>query len=323
MKKYLKLLSVLILISGLSSCLKDEPIIGGKPQNIVEFYTTEAIASPTSALYPVYVKSYLVADPSKLNIILSYSGTDVAPQDITLQVEVDQATLDKFNNKANVDENQTYDMLPTNAYILPTKTVVIKKGERRATLTVDINIPATFDFSKVYALPLTIKSASLGTISGNFGSVLYAIGAKNKYDGEYKVEGTLVDRTVTSITGKYPLNYYLVTQTSTSNALYDLGRDAFYHTILSAGSVSVYGDFAPVFTFDDAGNITKVVNYYGQPASNGRSAGLNPTGQNKFVSGTPGQNGSVFKVKYYMYQPGSNIRTEFDETYTYVGPTSL
>jgi hypothetical protein len=322
MKKYLKMLPVLALITGLSSCLKDEPIIANKPENIVEFYTTEAINSPVSALYPVYVKSYLVATPSKLNITLSYSGTEVAPQDITLQLAVDQTTLDKFNTKAEADGNQTYDLLPTSAYTLPATTVVIKKGERRAVLTVDVNIPTSFDFAKVYALPLTIKSASFGTISGNFGSVLYAVGAKNVYDGEYKVEGSLVDHTAPSITGKYPVNYYLITQTSTTNALYDLGRGDFFHQILSGGSGSVYGDYSPVFTFDAAGNITKVVNYYGQPApSNGRSAGLDPSGENKFVSGTPGAVGSVFKVKYFLYQPGSTIRTEFDETYTYVGPT--
>jgi hypothetical protein len=322
MKKYLKMLSLLAVITGLSSCLKDEPIIANKPENIVEFYTTEAISSPPTALYPVYVKSYVVGVPAKINVVVSYSGTDTAPQDITLDVAVDPTALTKYNTKAAADGNQEYEQLPTSAYTFPTAPVVIKKGERRATITVDVVIPADFDFDKSFALPLTIKSTTFGTISGNFGSTLYAIGAKNKYDGEYTVDGTMVDNTSSALTGRYPINYYLITQTSTSNVLFDyVYAHTYGHEITSGGGPSYYGSFSPVFTFDADGNITNVVNYYGQPASNGRSAQLDPSGVNKFISGTPGEVGSKFQVKYFMLQPGSTIRSVFDETFTYVGPT--
>jgi hypothetical protein len=193
MKKYLKMLPVLALVAGLSSCLKDEPIIANKPENIVEFYTTEAIGSPTTALYPVYVKSYVAGESNKFDVTVSYSGTEVAPQDITLQVALDPAALAKFNTKAEADGNTSYEMLPTDTYTLPTNlALVIKKGERRATFTIDVKIPLTFDFNKEYALPLTIKSSTFGTISGNFGSVLYRVGAKNKYDGIYEVTGSVL-----------------------------------------------------------------------------------------------------------------------------------
>lgn len=316
------MLSLLAVIAGFSSCLKDKAIIASDPQNIIEFYTTEAISSPTTALYPVYVKSYVVGKPAKIDVVVSYSGTNTAPQDITLDVAVDPTALTKYNTKAAADGNTEYEQLPASAYTFPTAPVVIKKGERRATVTVDVLIPADFDFNKSFALPLTIKSTTFGTISGNFGSTLYAVGAKNKYDGEYKVEGTMVDNANSAITGRYPMNYYLITQTSTTNVLFDyVYAHTYGHQITSGGGPSYYGSFSPVFTFDAAGNITKVVNYYGQPASNGRSAQLDPSGVNKFTSGTPGEVGSKFQVKYFLLQPGSTVRTAFDETFTYVGST--
>jgi hypothetical protein len=193
MKKYLKMLPALALITGLSSCLKDEPIIANKPENIIEFYTTESIGSPTTALYPVYVKSYVAGEANKFDVTVSYSGSEVAPQDITVQVALDPDALAKFNTKATADGNTTYEMLPTDVYTLPTNlALVIKKGERRASFTVNVKVPLTFDFNKEYALPLTIKSTSFGTISGNFGSSFYRVGAKNKYDGVYEITGTVL-----------------------------------------------------------------------------------------------------------------------------------
>lgn len=322
MKKLLSIISALTLITGFTSCLKDRAEIGDKPQNIIEFYTTDSYVSGVNSQYAVYGKQYVAGAPGSFDVTVSYSGTDTAPQDITVEVAVDPDALAKYNTKATAIGDDTYDALPTTYYEIPTKTVVIKKGQRRATFPVNVSITSSFDFSKNYALPLTIKSATMGTVSGNFGSVLYAVGAKNKFDGEYKVEGTMVDLANSSITGKYPLNYYLKTLTASTDALYDLGRKNYFHSILSGTDVSVYGDFAPVFTFDDSGNITKVVNFYGQPAaSNGRSAQLDPSGDNKFISGTPGTVGSKFKVKYVLLQPGSTVRTTFDETYTYVGST--
>ncbi|RFZ82895.1 DUF1735 domain-containing protein [Mucilaginibacter terrenus] len=321
MKKFLKIVSALALVTGLSSCLKEEAEIGSKPQNIVEFYTTDGYISGVNDQYAVYAKQYVAGTPGTFDVTVSYSGTDVAPQDITVEVGVDEAALAKYNTKAEANDEDGYELLPSTYYAIPTTTVVIKKGERRATFPVNVAITSTFDFSKSYALPLTIKSASMGTISGNFGSVLYSIGAKNKYDGRYTVTGTMVDLTNAAFTAKSPTGFDLYTITSSTAVMFDYGYAKTYgHRFLSSGSDSYYGSFSPVFTFDDAGNITKVVNFYGQPASNGRSAQLDPSGQNKFISGTPGTKGATFKVSYFLLQPGSTVRTKFDETWVYEGP---
>lgn len=321
MKKIISIVSTLFLVTGLSSCLKEKGEFGDKPQNIVEFYTTDSYISGVNSQYAVYAKQYVAGAPGSFDVTVSYSGTNTAPQDITVQVAVDPDALAKFNTKATANGDDTYEALPSAYYTIPTTTVVIKKGQRRATFPVNVSITSSFDFSKNYALPLTIKSASMGTISGNFGSVLYAVGAKNKYDGRYTVTGTLVDATQPAFTAKSPTGFDLYTATSSTAIMYDYGyAKTFGHRFLNAGADSYYGSYAPVFTFDDAGNVTKVVNFYGQPSGNGRSAALDPTGVNKFVSGTPGVKGATFKVRYFLLQPGSTVRTTFDETWVYEGP---
>ena len=225
MKTFLKIASVLALVTGLSSCLKDEPIIGAKPQNIIEFYTTDTYQSSVSALYPVYGKSFVTGQASSFDITVSYSGTETAPEDITVDVQVDPTALTKYNTKAAVDGDSQYQPLAASIYSIPTNKVIIKKGERRAKLTVNVNIPVTgFDFDALYALPLTIKSTSKGTISGNFGSVLYAIGGKNQYEGVYRSKGVRVHPTL----GPFTFDTDVTMNTAGSNgivgdALADLG----------------------------------------------------------------------------------------------------
>ncbi len=189
MKRILKIASILALVTGLSSCLKEKSIIGSKPQNIVEFYTTDNYISPVSALYPVYGKSFVTGEKGSFDVTVSYSGTDVAPQDITVDIAVDPTALTKYNTKAAAGGDDEYTILDPSTYKLSTNSVTIKKGERRATFKVDVELPLNFNFDELYALPLTIKSSSTGTISGNFGSVLYNVGGKNQYHGLYHATG--------------------------------------------------------------------------------------------------------------------------------------
>jgi hypothetical protein len=315
MKRYIKFIPLLVAVLALTSCLKEKLAVGSEASNIVEFYTTEAINSPPTSLYPIYVKSFFTRPGQNFDVTVSYSGTDVAPQDITLQIGVDNDAVTKYNATGGTQ----YSVLPTASFALSSSTVVIKKGERRAVFNVTVK-PEDFDDNLNQVIPLKITSSSFGTVSGNFGTVFYAVGARSKYDGLYTVSGTMVDQANATITGKYPQDYYLITQNSRAVGLYDFeyGGD-YYHQITSGGATNVYGSFSPVFTFDDAGNITSVVNYYGQPAGNGRLARLDPTGVNKITAGTPGTAGFEFKVKYIMEQPVGTTRTVYNETFTFKG----
>ena len=175
------------------------------------------------------------------------------------------------------------------------------------------------DPSGQFILPFTIVDGG-GVQISNYNSILYSVQAKNAYDGTYVVTGSLTDAANGAITGNYPETVYLETTGATTDAFYD-PNIGFGHAILSAGTASYYGSYAPVFTFS-GNNITSVTNYYGQfSGSHVRSAALDPTdAPNTFTTGSPGQAGSVFQVSYYLQQGNPAVtRTTFIETFTYQG----
>ena len=321
MKKYfLKTLSVLLATATLSSCLKDDSMVLNPENghNVIEFVNTTDINVHGSAI-PLYVHSYEIVPEVTLPVSVSYSGPEaVAPQDITVDIVVaDNAPIDLYNEEQGTE----YEMMAAENYTVSATQVVIKKGQRRASFEVKFK-PNTFDLSKSLVLPLKISSVSSGIISGNFSTILLNAGAKNKYDGNYKVEATapMVDNTVPSITGYYPLDSDLHTTGPNSVVMfcYTYLGGLQGHPIKSAGASSYYGSFAPVFTMDESGKVVSVTNYYGQPAGNGRSAVLDPTGVNKFTINADGSR--TLEVNYFMLQPGSTIRTTFSEKWTFVKP---
>lgn len=304
-------------IWGLTSCLKNNNLVldPAKSPAVVGFSTISDNPAGIGAGYTLYVRAYDIGPSAAASIDVVYAGSGAAPSDVTVNLDLNQAAIDAYNTANDTH----YELMPTSLYTSPTS-VVIKKGERKATLNFTFKTNG-FDLTKNYVLPLRIASLSAGTISGNYGTIIMAVNAKNKYDGRYTITGTMVDATNSTFTAKSPSEADLYTQSGDSNAMFDFSYSGtFGHRFLAAGSNSYYGSYAPVFTFDAAGNITKVVNYYGQPASNGRSAALDPSGQNKFTSGTPGVKGATFKVKYFLLQPGSTVRTSYDETWVLEGP---
>src|SRR5882762_3896054 len=118
----------------------------------------------------------------------------------------------------------------------------------------------------------------------------------------------------------YPRTIDLTTQRASAVGYFDVTSNGYVHAFLNASAPSSYGEFAPVFNFDQATNkITGVVNYYGQPsATRARAARVDITDINA-LTGTPGTEGSVIKVKYVLIQSGAD-RTFFDEIFTYKSP---
>lgn len=316
----------LALVVGLSSCLKnsDKTIMDpDKAGNIVEFANTGDNVAGSSSKYPRFatdLKSMKDGESKNFNLNLAYSGKEQAPTDITLTIALDPEALALYNTQNGTD----FEIPPAEIFDFP-ETVVIEQGTRKTTVEATVTMTPSFDNEKNYAIPLKIASASMGTISGNFGSAIYSISVRNKLDGKYVVEDVspMVDTWSPSLTGYYPLNIDLITFTGSSVYFYDgelLGTAG--HAIVSGGtSLSYYGSFSPVFYFDKVtGDITKVENYYGQPSSNLRAAKLDPTGVNKITFNADGTV-KEFEVKYHMTQGAGNpTRTIFHEKFTYVTP---
>lgn len=321
MKHIIKKASMVVVAAlALTSCVKDHLAVDpAQSNNVIEFANTGNIVSSAGAVHPRFASdlgNLPVGDSSTFVVNLSYSGAEKsAPNDITINLSVDAAALDAYN----ADDETEYALPPASAYRFPTS-VVIKKGEKVKQITVTIIRSPEYNFDTSYALPLKIASVSSGIISGNFGTAIYSFTARNVYDGIYKMEGTLTDVTTSAITGDYPKDaMQLITYSSRAIGLYDPYIAKNYgHPIKSGGSGSYYGSYSPVFIIDDNGTISRVINYYGQPSSNNRSAQLDPTGVNKVTFGADGKVVS-FEVSYIMVQAGAS-RTFFREKFTYIEP---
>ena len=167
-----------------SSCLKDEITLDpDKSTNVIEFKNPSSFVSPQGSKYSMYSQSFALAAEADYPVTVSYSGADVAPQDITVTLGVDAAAVTQYNAEQHV----TYDVLTSDLYTIPAS-VVIPKGQRTASVVIKLKTDK-FDFSKNYALPIQIKSASTGLVSGNFGTILLAVKAKNAYDATYTATG--------------------------------------------------------------------------------------------------------------------------------------
>ena len=302
----------------MSGCLKDSVNLDpAKSNNVIEFKNIAAIASPQSSKYPKYSISFGVTPTYDLDLVINYAGAEAtAPQDIVVDIAVDPAVVTTYN----ADNGESYVPLPSTLFT-PTLKVTIPKGQTSVVAKFVLK-PSQFDLTKSYALGVKITSTSFGVVSGNFGAAVYTVTAKNKYDGVYKVTGTMVDVVNSTLTGAYPMpEVWLVTTGPSTVEFFDNYYGIKGHVIkTSTGGISYYGSFSPVFTFDGSDNITSVVNAYGQPASNTRSGRLDVTGINKY---TTSGGKTMIKVKYVMVQTSvGGDRTFFDETFEYIGPRS-
>jgi hypothetical protein len=295
----------------LTSCLDEDPLFDpDKVDNVVEFFDIGLIAAPGS-VYPLYVSSFTAADEVELKIIVSYSGAKDNNQNINVKFRINSDALDTYNESEGTD----YEVLPANLYSIDAMEVTIPSGQRQVEKTIKL-FTNNFDFTKNYAIPLTITESSFGTISGNFNTAIYSVGAKNRFDGIYEVTGDFVDQTRPEFVGLYPYNVELRTITGSTVGRWDstwLG--GYGYVFNTGGGLSYFGSFAAVFAFDDANNVTAVTNYYGQPAANTRFAEIDPSGVNKYT--TFSADGKTLEVSYFMYQNNA-IRLVFKEKFVYV-----
>lgn len=312
MKKLLISCIVLILGAGfLISCLDEDPLFNpAKSENIIEFFDIGEIASPADAIYPLYVSSFTLSPASEFNVIISYSGANGNDRDITVNLELSQIALDQYN----ADQDQNYEILPESLYTVPGLTVTIPKGQTKANLKFILKTQ-DFDLEKAYALPLKIVSSSHGTISGNFSTAIFAVGAKNKFDGVFSVTGNMVDALGT-FRGFYPTTVELRTVNAVTNNHFDIDLGTPLHGIvrISDGALFVFGNFSIQFEFDNDGNVVAARNT--QPPGAGNRTGKLGTGINKMTfkpDGTPDK----LEVTYIMTQAGAD-RATFTETWTYL-----
>ncbi len=199
----MKKIHVTFLLASLSmvsvSCLDDEtaPLDPSGTRNVIEFLDPSVPTSPTAAVYPVYGSSLVTAPERELELTISFSGAHGNDKNISVKIEVDPGALtlyntqmtDGLNGKAPLN-GSTYELMPAENYALGTTELTIPAGNTKTRFTFKV-FPEKFDFSKSYAIPLRISNASHGELSAKFSVAILAIGARNTYDGLYRVTGTL------------------------------------------------------------------------------------------------------------------------------------
>jgi len=328
MKKLsIKLIAAALAAGFFVSCLEDKGYtdiiesVNDKP--VVSFFGGER------GLYPSAIPISLSEDVS-LTITAAR-----ATSDLTVKLKLDLAALDAYNQQliddaieagdtssTGVPNVDLFDVFPDSLYTIPSMEVKFPKGTLDADFTIKVNT-SKMSLSDNYILPVVIESVEgdpNAVVADNIKSVLWYIQAKNRFDGHYTVTGKMVDATNPGLIGPYPWDVYLVTQGANQVAIYDNEyTHDLYHKIKSSNgdgtySDSYYGVFGVLITIGADNKVTEVVNLYGQPASNGRSAELDPSGENVWNPET-----KELKVRYWMNQPGPTHRTNFDETFKYVG----
>lgn len=342
MKKYIyKSIGLLLAITTLSSCLKDDSLVldPAKGVNVIEFVnpTEIAVHGSTTALYTLAYEILPTASVQTLSV--SYSGPEkVAPQDIEVNLSIgNQAVIDQYNaeqGKTGAVGTATapYVFLPSSTYTLSTTKVVIPKGQSRASFT------AAFKTDQMvvgvpYALPLKISSVSYGIISGNFSNILLNVVPKNKYDGVYQVTGTMVDVTNPAFShySKTPnLTRYemqLRTLTATSCVMYDpkyFNGGGYFVPFYTGSATSSFGSFCPIIEFGSDGKIVNVTNHYGvDVATTLRNAVLVPDASGNQYNAA----NKIMKIKYALTQkagispalPAPFYRAVYDETWDFLG----
>lgn len=316
-----KLLGLILVFSAitLASCVNgaDSIFQDNGSNGIVEIFNVPARGTST----PSALKSLaFAADAGEVEIpvVVNYTGVNGALEDIKVHVSLDETIISTYNDSLETN----YTALPSRLYTIDGYDLIIPKGQKKDTLIIKLHLPnyTSADYSESYALGVRIESASKGTVSGNYGSVLIPVLVKNKYDGVYTVTGSFTDYVLTTESSLYPAKARLITKSSNvAQVQYFYPGDDFYdfYFFKNNTSISYYGSWSPVFTFNTSTNkVTAVTNFYGQNSgASARSGLIDGTVDNYYDPAT-----KTIHVTYYLTQNnGSTTRAKFVEVFTYTG----
>lgn len=301
MKRDLNKFIVLILIGcialSLGSCLKNNKYYN----NFTDYEASIELPLAASKANKPFAVSFDVADtPTTYYAVVNVASVEKLNAAVTATLGIDSAYLNQYNadQLAADPDYEPYELMPDSTYHIDSYEVTVPAGERQARVKIMIST-SKMDASGNYVLPFTITKASIPVSSWNH--LLMNIGAKNKYDGVYETTGTFNDYANAGWSGNYPKSTQLVTQGLRSVGYADVQAGGFGYVFSTGAALSQFGNFAPVFTFDDNGNVVSVSNYYDDPLPRNREARIDPAGINKYNFDT-----KTLEVSYFMIQSGAD-----------------
>ncbi len=335
MKKILvSALSVIALAVLGTGCLKDKDFEDQRYGTVVGDARAVSFPQSRSANSITYgVVSSITSQDIQGPIIAIEGPTQSSDVNVTLQV-----------NDALVTADPTLTVLPASEYTLDLTRTIPAGAVYDSAFMITLPNSSNLDPNLIYAIGLTIASADNGfSVASNMRNLVLKFTVKNKYDGVYTITGTYVDNSNANFSGRYPLEYRLVTTGPASVDVQLLVNGSWDPAYLFSnnGAGSFYGSYGLTMTFDPTtDDIIDLHNYYGDPSkaitavgnpslgsgapnfasSNGRRAVLDPTGLNNWdgSGATP-----IITIKHFMLQPSVvpvGPRVELDEVWEYTGP---
>lgn len=309
---------LLVLVILISSCEKTEIKYEPNRKTIVKIKDAENEVTQKARDVLPTIDEFILIDVRRNPT----SPTDLN-QPLTVKLVKDASLITAYNTA----HGTSFVELPSATYTLSAdiSNITFAAGEDIKTIKIRLD-KTSLSLSTQYALAFKLTEVGTGAvISNSLKEAIYAIGIKNKWDGIYRVTGTFQDVNNAAFVGTYPYEWELHTNGPNQCIVYDnvfLGIPGFAFN--SAGNPAApntyYGSFGLVVNFDPVTNkVTSVVNYYGQPAGNTRSAMLDDTGINAYNAAS-----KQVDIKYFMLQPNAvatppHIRARWNEQWKFIG----
>jgi hypothetical protein len=268
-----KLLSTAFITILFTSCLKDKGF-DNQEYGMKDFEGNKIIEIPGDENhFTSFAFVFQDKDTTFDFIPVRLAANQVAAEDIKVTLSI--ASSDAMIADYNAEHGTSLVAYPSNIYSFPNGLIVtIPKGSREGYLKVTTNT-SKFDPSSTYALGITVASVDNPAykISGNFNSMIVAIAAKNKYDGNYSLRIKTTGWSAYGISENMPEEWPsnsdgtsigLVTVGASSVKLFDYYAFGDYIQVAFTAdnaAVTGFGTTAPKFTFDPVTNkLVSVVN---------------------------------------------------------------
>ena len=290
----LQFLFLLVIASGMvfTSCKKKKLNLPSNATGITEVRTA---GSPNTV-------SLEFGAGNQQATLLTLESTNTTP--VTVRLSTDNAPV--VAARLMPLPASAYTALPLQHQVPANGTVPVQLTINKTNLTVDTT----------YGLFFKIEEVSAGNIIADAKTLLVKITLRNRWDGRYRVTGTMTD--VTDPTYAFREQEVSVITTSSSQVKVIPKELGIVGLIIKVGmNDSFYGNFGPVLNFSTDNKISSIVNFYGQPSpTSGRSAELDVSGSNSWTASNKTMN-----VKFWMNQPSvvTPHRTAFNTTWTYIG----
>ncbi|HMH20429.1 MAG TPA: DUF1735 domain-containing protein [Puia sp.] len=218
-----KLLIIVPALASLlfSSCLKDKANVDlSNLSYIAEISTASTNSTPNAPsggldFYNGATMNAAADDPDTITFTVNIASPYPPTKDVPVTLAVDDAARVSYISNAS---NVQFAAFPAAGFDFPKTSGTIKAGRRLDTFTVVVH-HGNLDPTQSYMLPISIKSASGATISGNLGTIYFHI-IGNPLAGPYTQEWIRYDQADATGTPGYdetgPASFVPVSPTSIS-----------------------------------------------------------------------------------------------------------